>query len=389
MDVHSNRETEFSTISGTWPNIKSVSIRAIVIFFKRLPANLRSNRLWVWWGGVLYIRATIRGFSSKSWSFEEAGLSDVSARLFLRPLLLGKVGRIPSTKVGLLVTELGMFGNMSRRMANGLLLADRLNFGHLVVPDNVIFFRGLFREGVHQTSSNLRVWFGNYPRPATNSISALVTTNLLRSLSLPQTESRDIQNAAWAKLRDLLEPTVPTVGSGPNALTIHVRGGDVFGERKPPNYGQPPLSFYKLVINSNRWENVLLVIQDRSNPVVQGIIDYCNEKNLPIQVQNEHLNEDLTKLLGAQNLVAGRGTFAPAVAGLSPHCKKVFFFEDKCALVPSKPNVEMIRIVDHSGQYRSAILKNNWENSPAQREMMMTYPVSSLAMESLGEESPG
>lgn len=282
-----------------------------------------------------------------------------------------------------------MFGNMSRRLANGLLLADRLNFGHLIVPNNVIFFRGLFREGLHNVSSNLKVWFGIHPRPKTNSIDALLTTNLLRSLPPSTTESRDRETMAWSRLRALLELTVPTVGSGPSVLTIHVRGGDVFGERKPSNYGQPPLSFYKLVINSTRWESVLLVIQDRSNPVVQGIIDFCKEKKLPIQVQNEHLNDDLARLLGAQNLVAGRGTFSPAVAGLSPHCKKVFFFEDKCSLVPSKPGVEMIRTFDHRGQYRSAVLNNNWENSPTQREMMITYPESSLTMERRGEEAPG
>ena len=318
----------------------------------------------------------------KSLLIEGAGLSDVNAKLFLKFFLLGRARRVSSANVALLVTELGRFGNMSRRMANGLLVAHQLNLGHLVVPDNVIFSRGLYREGRTQVASNLLVWFGNKPRMGANSIDALLTTNLLRPQSIPQqTASEDGGSLAWSRLRDLLQPTVPSKGTGENSLTIHVRAGDVFGERKPPTYGQPPLAFYKLVINSRSWENLLLVVEDFGNPVAQGIVDYCNEKNLSIAVQNESLNEDLFWLLSAQNLVAGRGSFATAVAGLSPHCKTVFYFEDKCVLVPTKPEVEMIRIVDRSGQYRSAILKDNWENSPTQREMMISYPLSSLVME--------
>ena len=274
-----------------------------------------------------------------------------------------------------------MFGNMVRRMANGLLLSSALSAGNLIVPKKVIFYRGLFSEDSVQTELGPRVWFGVAPRFWENHVDLLITTDLFRGLPMMEEHSSQIIDDSWSALRKLLVPEVPVKSSGSNVLTIHVRAGDVFGPRKPAAYGQPPLAYYRLIIDARDWQRVVLVYQDMSNPVVQGLIDFCQSKNLPLTIQSRNLPEDLTTLLGAENIVAGRGSFIPAIAGLSPHCKTVYYFEDKMNVIPSVPGVQKIKVSDRVGVYRRSVLSKNWENTESQRDLMMTYPVASLTIE--------
>ena len=121
--------------------------------------------------------------------------------------------------------------------------------------------------------------------------------------------------------------------------------------------------------------------QDTSNPVVIELKNYCESLGMTVELQSGTIHDDLHVLLSAKTLVAGRGTFIPGVAGLSSECEKIFYFEDKCNLVPRRSGIELIRVSDKEGTYRESILSNNWNNTPEQRELMLTYPLSSLVME--------
>ena len=85
--------------------------------------------------------------------------------------------------------------------------------------------------------------------------------------------------------------------------------------------------------------------------------------------------------MGAHTLVAGRGTFLPAIVGLSPHVKRVYFFEDKFSLQPPRNGFDIYRVVDGTGDYKKSVLAGNWENRADQRAMMTSYPVSHLVLE--------
>jgi hypothetical protein len=123
---------------------------------------------------------------------------------------------------------------------------------------------------------------------------------------------------------------------------------------------------------------VIVVHQDHHNPVLEHIILECVKRGLAHGLVSGSLSSDLNLLFRAQNLVAGRGTFSPAVAGLSRHATNVYFFEDKFTFVPKKVGVRLWRIEDEMGDYRRQILRDNWTNSSDQRDLMLSYPVSSL-----------
>ena len=102
------------------------------------------------------------------------------------------------------------------------------------------------------------------------------------------------------------------VGSD-DALSIHLRGGDVFEENPHPDFIQPPLSFYQTLIqkriDAGRPLSVRLVFEDLGNPCVDAIEAYCAANAIPCQLQSGRLEEDLAYLLGARHLVFGSGSF--------------------------------------------------------------------------------
>jgi len=115
--------------------------------------------------------------------------------------------------------------------------------------------------------------------------------------------------------------------------------------------------------------------------VLPGIRDLCAKLNIEVRNQSGTVLEDVGTLMRAESIVAGRGTFVPAVANLSRYCTTVFFFEDKCNLIPKRSGIRLVRVADLEKNYKVAILSNNWQNTPEQREMMTSYPLSSLVME--------
>ena len=335
----------------------------------------------MYWGGAIYLRSNHVSpyLTLTESSVKESWLTEAQFYERLSPFS-PRSGK-SSGQVGLVVIEMGRFGNMVRRLANALQAAHHLGCEDLIVPRDVIFHKEIFEKTVYCVGNSKRVWFGVEPSRKRNGVDAIITHDFYSGTIEKTTETIHTANDAWFGLRELLQGYEISNDTGKKWLTIHLRSGDVFGPRNATGYGQPPLAFYQLVLDSDKWEGVTLVYQDTSNPVVSALDAYCCSRGIKVSKQSGTIREDLSVLLTAKTLVAGRGTFIPGVAGISPHCNKVFFFEDKCNLVPRRSGIEFIRVSDKDGTYRESILSNNWNNTPEQRELMLTYPLSSLVME--------
>lgn len=356
------------------------------MFILRAPKNLRSNRLWVYWGRSIYIRSFRRQHQVLvSQNVVDKRFKD--SKIFIRWTKYLCRENKSSKSTAILCNELGMFGNMVRRLANGLTLAALTDIGFLAVPRQAIFQGEIFYEGFYQLQKHASVFFGIEPTSRKNPVEKMIILNLFTGIKGEDALVREVSNGSWEALYRFLIPRPVRGLSNKNHLTIHIRGGDVFGPRKPRTYGQPPLAFYEFVLGDKQWEGVTIVHEDELNPVLPGLIELCKARGISPHLSSGSLHDDIATLLGGVNLVAGRGTFAPSLAGLSRNCRKLYFFEDKCRIIPGSTRVKMIRVIDSSGQYKRAILDNNWENSEAQRNMMVSYPVKFLsAVDSDGRE---
>jgi hypothetical protein len=139
-----------------------------------------------------------------------------------------------------------------------------------------------------------------------------------------------------------------------NDLVISIRSGDIFSPSFFKNGGhrayiQPPLSFYKNIIENNIFDRIFLVAEDRRNPVINSLIELRpniiliindNDQNINID-KSAYINQstvfDLSLLLNAYNLVLPNGTWGTIIASLNKKVKNIyctnFWFNDHNELI--------------------------------------------------------
>ena len=155
--------------------------------------------------------------------------------------------------------------------------------------------------------------------------------------------------------------------SGNSTLVIHIRSGDIFVSPHGV-YGQPPCVYYRDIINTAQWAEVVVTAEDRRNPCT-GLIP----GNVTWRIGNSLLN-DLQYLLGARNLVIGRGTFGWGLMMLSVGMKKLFTYDQTTMIVKPSSVGAHINCVP-TREYAETVLKR-WTMSPQQLQMMTSTNVS-------------
>ena len=148
-----------------------------------------------------------------------------------------------------------------------------------------------------------------------------------------------------------------------NDVYIHFRGGDIFAN--PHNaYVQPPLSYYKDIIN--HYDSAKLVCEDKSNPCINELLKLNN-----IEYISDTLEKDLTTLLHASNLIIGFGTFGFLIYLMNSNLKNIYLPDFFYNELPrghwgDNINVHIIKLPNY-------IQVGEWENTPQQRKLMIEY----------------
>ena len=291
----------------------------------------------------------------------------------LEALLLKK----DATEWGATAPHHGMFGNSVAGLIPKVALAVENNFRAVfVIGESPFADRDLFdAAGEHEIDRKFKIAIHESPKDAAiEGIQGLIHA----TCTLPS--SGENSERAWSCLSSVLLKQWSLPPLGPKTLVIHLRGGDVYwGKRDLPNHGQPPLSFYMAVIESEAWDDVLVVHQG-DVPHLASIVGFCSARGVSISKQALSLKEDIRTLLRATTLVAGRGSFLPAIAGLSPNLDRVYFFESGFGLAVPRPSVVLCRAEDTSKRYVSEVLSNNWRRSTDQLQLLLDYPQSEITL---------
>jgi hypothetical protein len=165
-------------------------------------------------------------------------------------------------------------------------------------------------------------------------------------------------------------------------LLIHIRSGDIFSSWVAPHYPQPPLAFYKLVIQrllaGNQISSIKMVFENRLNPVIPALEAYISEIDVPLTTQSGTLADDVAALANGRYLVFGLGTFGPGVCHLSEHVEQVFFFASGWPQHFRGISTigKIVEVLDVAGEYTKV---GEWDNSPFRRQLMLDYPIENLA----------
>lgn len=344
--------------------------------FIRFRLNSRHNRFFIVFGGFFYLR-NIRG--KKILSRHVLGESRQPHQhvvLYSRLDWKGLLTKPGARAIALTIPHLGRFGNAMADFIPALARALQLGIGHVIIHgDSVIGAPdGLMPTEVYPMGPRLQLWAGREPRARENGVVHLVSPKSLNFLI--DTESA---NEAWRLAFNLMFGADSVRPEPEDCLVIHLRGGDVYGTRLLPNHGQPPLSYYTKILSEAGWKSVKIVHQGPNIPILRPLIEHCRRLGLPVETHSKSFQEDMVALLGARTLVVGRGSFAPAVVGLSPWVQKVYYFESGFGLNPPKSGLSLQRLYDYDGQFVATNLNNLWRNTPEQVDLMLNYPEANLA----------
>ena len=125
-------------------------------------------------------------------------------------------------------------------------------------------------------------------------------------------------------LKNEIIKNVPKVVTNPNDLYIHIRSGDIFTN---PDvtwfYAQPPLCFYIKIIKKNKFNNIYIISEDKSNIVIDKLLDLY--KN--IKYKQNDLDIDISYLLNAYNVVASVSSFFHTIIKLNENVKKMWEYD--------------------------------------------------------------
>jgi hypothetical protein len=102
-----------------------------------------------------------------------------------------------------------------------------------------------------------------------------------------------------------------------NSLIIHFRGGDSFNYL---DWYHPPYYFYKNIIDNSDYKNILLVIEDYSNPIINKLLEnYSNCKAI-----NNNYIQDFKILMNSIYFVDSQSTFSSSALIFNKNIKTLY-----------------------------------------------------------------
>ncbi len=281
------------------------------------------------------------------------------------------------SKPAILITGIGRLGNSVIQTLNALHLARLLG-------TKTIFYHRF--DAIHNAKLDLGSGISAQKLPAVATPNAARPGLIWRTYAMvsdtlisdPCNSQFFVARLSLAKKMNLGN-TPANNRRSPQALTIHLRSGDVFSDRPHAGYGQPPWAFYERVLSHKEWAEVHLVSEDFGSPVRQKIVAWCQGRAVKLIESGATLTDAVREVSIATSLVLARGTFAPAILFLAPENRTLYLFDETPhALICQNVNT-IYRITDRKGAFARSVLRDNWENTPHQRSLMVTYPIAHLS----------
>lgn len=134
-----------------------------------------------------------------------------------------------------------------------------------------------------------------------------------------------VQNKFHIFKNEILK-NLPKIKINKEDLYIHIRGSDIFQNRNPdyaPDYGQPPLCFYKKILKAFKFRKVYIISSDKENPVINELLN----KNKNIIFRFNTIDIDIASLAYAYNIVGSISSFLISIIKLNNNLKNFWEYD--------------------------------------------------------------
>ena len=118
---------------------------------------------------------------------------------------------------------------------------------------------------------------------------------------------------------------LPKVKINFDDLYIYIRGGDIFRilNKSVQHYTQPPLCFYKRILNEFNFRKVTIISEDILNPVISVL----QKEYSYIKYNKNNIKLDISYLVNSYNIVSATSSFILSIFKLNQNLKFVWEYD--------------------------------------------------------------
>ena len=178
-------------------------------------------------------------------------------------------------------------------------------------------------------------------------------------------------------LRNEIISNLPRYKASPHDLYINIRSGDIFKKKIHSGYAQPPLCFYKKIINENKisYNKIFLISNGHENPIVDILLKLYPQ----IIFFHGTILEDASLLVNIYNLIMPVSSFPYSLIRMNNNLRtiyiydimgentKVFWYATDYYLKLDKLNIYKMK---PSLRYEQE-MKGKWKNTKDQLNLMI------------------
>ena len=191
------------------------------------------------------------------------------------------------------------FGNIIDVLIQILFYADIIGYNHVILNKDKFWF---IKNKIYIEKYNLTIETDDEEKYKNTNNDSIVFAKICRIFVYFYKFKPDIR---LDYIRNELINNLPKTQTSRDELYIHIRSGDIFSSWIHLFYAQPPLCFYKKILNNFKFKKLILISESLNNIVIKYLL-----KDYPYIIYNKNdIGLDLSYLVYGYNIVASISSF--------------------------------------------------------------------------------
>lgn len=208
----------------------------------------------------------------------------------------------------------GRVGNCLIILNNLINICEKIRCKNIIVPMGL---KNVIKKPIFYKNYNITIFPPEY-------INRMKVDINLKFRSIFSFHSNEPCKHRLRVIRDEVFSNIPKYSARLNDLYIHIRSGDIFRRSHNKYYAQPPLCFYKKIINENKYNNIYILSNGHENPVVDKLLKLYPK----IQFLHGSVEYAISVIVNAFNFVMAFSTFSSTLIWLNNNLKNFYIFGD-------------------------------------------------------------